>query len=79
MLRIYTKPKGMEPDYEAPVVLHDDKPTVENFCERLHKQLINQFKYAWVWGSSVRHQPQKVGREHVLCDEDVIQIIKRIN
>ena len=21
---------------------------------------MSQFKYAWVWGSSVRHQPQKV-------------------
>lgn len=78
MLRIYTKPRGMQPDYSAPVVLHDSRPSVENFCDRLHKQLIAQFKYAWVWGSSVRHQPQKVGREHILCDEDVIQIIKRI-
>lgn len=78
MLRIYTKPKGIKPDYDAPVVLHDRGPSVENFCERLHKQLIAQFKYAWVWGSSVRHQPQKVGRDHVLQDEDVIQIVKRI-
>jgi hypothetical protein len=30
-----------------------------------------QFKYAWVWGSSVKHQPQKCGREHILCDEDI--------
>eukprot|EP00605_Chrysophyceae_sp_TOSAG23-4_P000301 GSChrysophyteH1.ASY1.ANO1.346.1 assembled CDS len=51
---------------------------VENFCERLHKQLLSQFKYAWVWGSSVRHQPQKVGKDHVLADEDVIQIVKKI-
>jgi ribosome-interacting GTPase 1 len=30
-----------------------------------------------VWGSSVKHNPQKVGREHVLKDEDVVQIIKK--
>lgn len=78
MLRIYTKPKGSVPDYSAPVVLHDDSPSVENFCNRLHKQMISQFKYAWVWGSSVRHQPQKVGKEHVLADEDIIQVVKRI-
>ena len=60
MIRIYTKPKGQIPDYSAPVVLHAYAPTVEDFCNRLHKQLIAQFKYAWVWGQSVRHQPQKV-------------------
>lgn len=78
MIRIYTKPKGQIPDYGAPVVLHAHTPSVEDLCNRLHRQLIMQFKYAWVWGSSVRHQPQKVGKEHVLGDEDVIQIIKKI-
>jgi uncharacterized protein len=78
MLRIYTKPRGQVPDYGAPVVLHANGPTVEQFCERIHKQLLAQFKYAWVWGSSVRHQPQKCGKDHVLADEDVVQIIKKI-
>jgi small GTP-binding protein len=78
MIRIYTKPKGQIPDYGAPVVLHHTNPSVENLCNRLHNQLMSQFKYAWVWGSSVRHQPGKVGRDHVLMDEDVIQIVKKI-
>jgi ribosome-interacting GTPase 1 len=60
MIRIYTKPKGQIPDYGAPVVLHDSNPSIEYFCNKLHKGILNQFKYAWVWGSSVRHQPQKV-------------------
>lgn len=33
---------------------------------------------ALAWGSSVKHQPQKVGIEHILFDEDVVQIIKKI-
>lgn len=33
---------------------------------------------ALVWGSSVKHQPQKVGIEHVLADEDVVQIVKKV-
>ena len=32
---------------------------------------------ALVWGSSVKHNPQKVGKDHVLMDEDVVQIVKR--
>lgn len=33
---------------------------------------------ALVWGSSVKHQPQKVGIEHILNDEDVVQIVKKV-
>lgn len=78
MIRIYTKPKGMMPDYSAPVILHSENPTVEDFCLRIHKSLLKQLKYAWVWGSSVKHQPQKVGKEHLLQDEDIVQIVKKV-
>jgi uncharacterized protein len=71
------QPKGQIPDYGAPVVLHAQNPTIEDFCNRIHKQILNQLKYAWVWGSSVKHQPQKCGKDHVLCDEDIVQIVKR--
>jgi len=78
MFRIYTKPKGQVPDYDAPVVLPRQKSTVEQFCKRIHKTLLEQFKYALVWGTSVKHNPQKVGKEHVLSDEDVVQIVKKV-
>lgn len=32
---------------------------------------------AYVWGSSAKHNPQRVGKEHVLNDEDVVQIVKK--
>ncbi|GMP26333.1 hypothetical protein CsSME_00002806 [Camellia sinensis var. sinensis] len=33
---------------------------------------------ALVWGSSAKHKPQRVGKEHELEDEDVVQIIKKV-
>jgi ribosome-interacting GTPase 1 len=54
------------------------RPTVEDMCNRLHRGLMPQFLHAWVWGSSVKHQPQRVGRTHVLEDEDVIQVVKKV-
>ena len=78
LLRIYTKPKGQLPDYEAPVILPRSKMRVEDFCNKIHRALLKEFKYAIVWGSSVKHQPMKCGKEHELQDEDVIQIVKKI-
>lgn len=37
MIRIYTKPKGQIPDYNEPVILHDTNPSLEMFCNRIHK------------------------------------------
>ena len=78
LVRIYTKPKGQLPDYNAPVVLKYDHRSVEDFCNKIHRTILKEFKYALVWGSSVKHQPQKVGKEHVLGDEDVVQICKKV-
>ena len=54
------------------------RSSVEDFCNRLHKSLIKEFKTALVWGLSAKHNPQRVGKDHVLLDEDVVQIIKRV-
>ncbi|KAG3262610.1 DRG1-like [Ictidomys tridecemlineatus] len=77
LVRIYTKPKGQLPDYTSPVVLPYSRTTVKDFCMKIHKNLIKEFKYALVWGLSVKHNPQKVGNDHTLEDEDVIQIVKK--
>jgi small GTP-binding protein len=77
LMRIYTKPKGQIPDYNEPVILATGA-TVEQFCNKLHRMLIKSFKHAWVWGTSVKHNPQKVGKDHVLRDEDIVQIVKKI-
>ena len=77
-MRIYTKPRGQLPDYDSPVILSHDRKAIEDFCTKIHKSLVKEFKVALVWGSSVKHQPQRVGKDHELADEDVVQIIKKV-
>ncbi|XP_032253366.1 developmentally-regulated GTP-binding protein 1-like [Phoca vitulina] len=77
LVRIYTKPKGQLPNYTSPVVLPYSRTIVKDFCMKIHKNLTKEFKYALVWGLSVKHNPQKVGKDHTLEDEDVIQIVKK--
>lgn len=77
LVRIYTKPRGQLPDYDSPVILSHDRKSIET-CTKIHKSLVKEFKVALVWGSSVKHQPQRVGKDHELADEDVVQIIKKV-
>ena len=37
--------------------------------------MIKKFRYCLVWGKSAKHRPQTVGINHVLFDEDVVQIV----
>ena len=79
LVRVYTKPRGKKPDFEDPVVLTDGRhgTLVESACKQIHKSLLDNFDYAMVWGTSVKHTPQRVGLSHQLHDEDVIQIVKK--
>jgi uncharacterized protein len=76
MTRVYSKKPGEFPDLDIPTVLRKGA-TIEDFCHRLHRDLASIFKYALVWGTSVKHNPQKVGLSHVLEEGDVIQIVKK--
>ncbi len=78
LVRVYTKPKGQIPDYEEPVILPNSTRTVADFCGKIHKSLLAEFRLALVWGKSVKHNPQRCGKEHLLEDEDVVQILKKI-
>ena len=77
VVRVYTKPKGLIPDYDEPVIMQRSKSTIADFCKKLHRDLLGQLKYAYVWGKSVKHNPQKVGKDHVLADEDIVQLVKK--
>jgi ribosome-interacting GTPase 1 len=41
------------------------------------RTLANDCKYALVWGTSTKFNPQRVSTQHVMHDEDVIQIVKK--
>lgn len=76
LMRIYTKRKGVEPDFSEALIVRQDS-TVEDVCDQVHRTLKESFKYALVWGASARHVPQRVGLGHVVSDEDVITIVTK--
>jgi small GTP-binding protein len=78
LVRIYTKKKGCPPDLGDPLILTKGRGgySVRLAIHQIHRSIINSFKCAYVWGKSTKHDPQRVGLDHELCDEDVMQIMK---
>jgi len=76
LIRVYTKKPGQPPDFDDCLILRRGV-TVEHVCHSIHRSLAAVFKYALVWGTSTKYSPQRVGLQHVMHDEDVIQIVKK--
>ncbi|WP_338603583.1 TGS domain-containing protein [Sulfolobus tengchongensis] len=72
VIRIYTKEPGEDPTTD-PLILKKGS-TVIDVAKKLHSSLAENFKYARVWGKSVKFQGQKVGPSHVLEDGDIVEI-----
>jgi small GTP-binding protein len=73
-IRIYLKPKGGKTDFLEPLILRNHD-TVLDVCNKLHRQMKDDFRYAMLWGKSAKFPGQKVGLTHHLADEDVLTLV----
>ena len=71
-VRVYLKARGSQPDYYEPLVL-DRGSMVEDAALSVHKDWTRRIKYALLWGSG-KFEGQRVGRDYVLADGDVIEL-----
>ena len=60
---------------EEPVALEAGS-TVTDVADSVHHELAASFLGARIWGSSARFDGQRVGRDHVVQDGDVVEILK---
>ena len=74
-IRVYMRPKGNEADYKEPLIIKSGA-TVQDVCNKIHRNMAKNFRYGLVWGKSAKFGGQKVGLDHKLADEDVITIVK---
>lgn len=71
IIRVHTKTPGSKIDLSEPVILKKGN-TVQDAAESIHKDFRDKLKYTMVWGSG-KYDGQKVSREHVLCDGDIVE------
>lgn len=72
LVRVYTRNDYGEVA-PKPVVL-EQGGTVEDVAETLGKPFIKHFRFAKVWGKSIKFDGQRAGLDHELADGDQIQI-----
>ena len=73
-MRLYLKPQSGDADLEEPLIIRTGQYRRDRLYQ-LHRDFVRRFRYARVWGSSVKHGGQRVGLTHRLIDGDILTII----
>ncbi|MGH2369134.1 MAG: TGS domain-containing protein, partial [Chloroflexota bacterium] len=76
VIRVYTKPPGKPPDRTKPFTLPRGS-TVGDLADAIHHDLQQKLQYATLWGASSKFGGQRVGRDHALEDQDVVELHER--
>tara|TARA_Y100000310_G_C20694913_1_gene824930 strand:+ start:2980 stop:4086 length:1107 start_codon:yes stop_codon:yes gene_type:complete len=71
LIKVYTKTPGKEKEF-PPVALHTGD-TIKSLASEIHKDFLRRFRFARIWGESTKHQGQKVGLDHRLKDNDIVE------
>lgn len=71
VIRVYSKEPGREPDRRAPFTIRSGS-TVLELAELIHRDFLNNLKYACIWGSG-KFAGQRVQKDYVLRDRDVVE------
>jgi small GTP-binding protein len=77
-IRIYMRPKGAKTDYDEPMIMRRGC-TVQDVCNKIHRSVVRDFRFSFIWGKSAKFGGQKVGLDHMLSDQDTLTIIKNTN
>jgi len=75
LIRIYLKPEGKKVE-EEPMVLRKGAK-IRDVCLKLHRELLENFRYAVIYGPSADFPGQRVGLNHELKDGDIVTIVAR--
>ena len=73
IVRVYSKSPGQkEPDLERPFTVRRGATLLE-VAELVHKDFVNDFKFARVWGSQV-HDGTVVKEDYIVQDRDIVEL-----
>ena len=73
-IRVYCKEQGKKADMGVPLIMRHGN-NLKDVCMKLHKDFINKFRFARIWGKSAKFDGMVVRKfAHVLEDNDIVEI-----
>ncbi len=72
IIRVYSKTPGKKVDHDDPYVFKKGSSLMD-MAKAVHKDFSQRLKYARIWGKN-KYQGQKVNRNYILEDEDIIEL-----
>lgn len=73
-IRVFLKEVNEKPDMEEPLIMFKGC-TIHDVCSKLHKDFVNKFKFARLWGKSAKFDGQTFRRlDKELMDEDILEL-----
>ena len=72
LIKVYTKQPGKLKQH--PPIALDKGATIKDMAATVHKDFVKKFRFARVWGKSAKHEGQQVHLNHVLADDDVVEL-----
>jgi len=74
LIRIFCKEVGKKADLNVPLII-SSKTTLRDMCLKLHRDFADKFRYARIWGKSVKYQGMPIRKlEHRLYDGDIVEL-----
>jgi len=73
LIRIFMKEPTKKADIEEPLIIKKGS-TIEDVCDKLHKDMKKRFKFARISGPSAKFEGQKVSLNHKMQDEDILEL-----
>lgn len=74
LIRVFLRKPG---DAESEPFALEPPATVADVAHTIHYDVAEACRGARIWGPSVRFDGQRVGREHMVADDDTIEIVMR--
>ena len=72
LIIVYTRKPGEKDNDNIPVALRKGS-TIKDLCNMLHKDFIDKFKFARIWGSG-KYPGQQVSVDSVLSAKDIVEL-----
>ncbi len=74
IIRIYLKEYNKKADMEEPLIMWQDC-TLKDLCLKLHRDFVDKFKFAKIWGKKVSYPGQKIVKLNFeLGDGDIVEL-----